>query len=75
MPVYRRQSGLIVDTQFRDFFNATKSVLQKINNLLSPTSVSVDQLEILVARLDDICCTMFADCWQRLIKRIYKFTR
>lgn len=57
MPVYRRQSGLIVDTQFRDFLNATKSVLQEINNLISPTSVSVDQLEILVARLDDICCT------------------
>ena len=57
MPVYRRQSGLIVDTQFRDFLNATKSVLQEINNLISPTSVSVDQLEILVARLDYICCT------------------
>ena len=57
VPVYRRQNGLIIDTQFYNFLNATKSVLQEINNLVPPTTVSVDQLEILVARLDDICCT------------------
>ena len=57
MSVYRRQSGLIVDSRFCNFVNATKSVLQEINDLLSPASVSVDQLELLVARLDDICCT------------------
>lgn len=57
MPVYRRQNGFVVETQFRDFLNATKSVLQEVSNLLTLDSVTVDQLEILIARLNDICCT------------------
>lgn len=57
MPVYRRQNGFVVETQFRDFLNATTSVLQEVSNLLTLNSVTVDQLEILIARLNDICCT------------------
>ena len=28
MPIYRRQNGFVIETQFRDFLNAAKSVLQ-----------------------------------------------
>ncbi len=57
MPIYRRQNGFVIETQFRDFLNAAKSVLQEVSNLPSSNNVTVDQLEILVSRLDDICCT------------------
>jgi hypothetical protein len=42
MPIYRRKNGFVIETQYRDFLNAAKSVLQEVSNLPSSNNVTVD---------------------------------